>query len=49
MLVYRASDVKLSWKNNENEKGEMGGAPTSCGYVKEGLGTPHKSNIVLIT
>lgn len=35
MIAYRASDVKLSWKDHTNS-GEMG-VPKICGYVKEGL------------
>lgn len=35
MVAYRTSDVKMSWKHPHN--GRMGGAPLTCGYVKEGL------------
>lgn len=35
MVAYKQSDVKLNWNN---QHGEMGGAPMTCGYVKEGLG-----------
>lgn len=33
MIAYRASDVRLSWKNHEHE-GHF--EPGKCGYVKEG-------------
>lgn len=36
MIVYKASDVKLSWQHHHTE-GEMG-VPKTCGYIKEGLG-----------
>lgn len=47
MIVYKASDVKLSWQHN-HPPGEMG-APKTCGYVKEpfdleGSGHEHKDN-----
>lgn len=37
MIAYKASDIKLSWQN-KHKSDEMG-APKTCGYVKEGLGT----------
>lgn len=36
MLIYKASDVKLSWQHIENGEGHTHGAPKTCGYVKEG-------------
>ncbi|XP_053946892.1 ADAM 17-like protease isoform X3 [Anastrepha ludens] len=34
MVAYRTSDVKFNWNKNGNGQG---GAPMTCGYVKEGL------------
>lgn len=34
MVAYRASDVKLSWENNDRQNHEV---TAKCGYVKEGL------------
>lgn len=36
MVAYRLSDVTINWQHPD--KGDMGGAPLTCGYVKEGLG-----------
>lgn len=36
MVAYRTSDIKMNWQHPQ--KGDMGGAPLTCGYVKEGLG-----------
>ena len=36
MIVYKASDVKLSWEHYENGEGHTHSAPKTCGYVKEG-------------
>lgn len=36
MIVYKASDVKLSWEHYQNGEGHTHGAPKTCGYVKEG-------------
>lgn len=38
MIVYKASNVKLSWEHNEGDgdEGHTHGAPKTCGYVKEG-------------
>ncbi|XP_005185392.4 ADAM 17-like protease isoform X1 [Musca domestica] len=35
MVAYRTSDIKMNWQHPQ--KGDMGGAPLTCGYVKEGL------------
>lgn len=34
MVAYKASDVKLSWDNHENDDEHF--VPGKCGYVKEG-------------
>ncbi|KAF5295964.1 hypothetical protein FQA39_LY12736 [Lamprigera yunnana] len=34
MIVYRGSDVKLSWENSKFNSNEVG--PKICGYIKEG-------------
>lgn len=39
MIVYKASDVKLSWEHFENGEGHTHSAPKTCGYVKEESGT----------
>lgn len=36
MIVYKASDVKLSWEHYRDGQGHTHGAPKTCGYVKEG-------------
>lgn len=36
MVAYRTSDIQMNWQHPH--KGDMGGAPLTCGYVKEGLG-----------
>lgn len=35
MITYRSSDIKLSWHHHHDP---ATGAPSTCGYVKEGLG-----------
>lgn len=35
MIVYKASDVKLSWEHYQNGEGHTHGSPKTCGYVKE--------------
>lgn len=36
MIVYKASDVKLSWEHYQDGQGHTHGAPKTCGYIKEG-------------
>lgn len=36
MVVYKQSDVKLSWEANGTDEGNA--FPKVCGYVKEGAG-----------
>lgn len=38
MIIYKSSDVKLSWEHFEHGEGHTHGAPKTCGYVKEELG-----------
>ncbi|XP_044593060.1 ADAM 17-like protease [Cotesia glomerata] len=35
MIIYKASDVKLSWEHVENGEGHTHGVPKTCGYIKE--------------
>ncbi|CAB0038723.1 unnamed protein product [Trichogramma brassicae] len=35
MIIYKASDVKLSWEHYHNGEGHTHGAPKTCGYIKE--------------
>ncbi|KAF5275866.1 hypothetical protein FQR65_LT04105 [Abscondita terminalis] len=35
MIVYRGSDVKLSWERNKHSYDDVG--PKICGYIKEGI------------
>lgn len=37
MIVYKSSDVKLSWEHYEDGEGHTHGAPRTCGYVKDNL------------
>lgn len=37
MVAYRTSDVKLNWRDHNGSDKNTGGAPMTCGYVKEGL------------
>ncbi|XP_011500882.1 PREDICTED: ADAM 17-like protease [Ceratosolen solmsi marchali] len=36
MIIYKVSDVKLSWEHYQNGEGHTHGAPKTCGYIKEG-------------
>ncbi|XP_063974850.1 ADAM 17-like protease isoform X1 [Diachasmimorpha longicaudata] len=37
MIMYKASDVKLSWEHvDKNGEGHTHGVPRTCGYVQEG-------------
>ncbi|KAL5283968.1 ADAM17 family protein [Megaselia abdita] len=36
MVVYKTSDVKLNWRDHTGNDKNTGGAPMTCGYVKEG-------------
>lgn len=35
MIVYKGSNVKLSWEHYQDGQGHTHGAPKTCGYVKE--------------
>jgi disintegrin and metalloproteinase domain-containing protein 17 len=36
MIIYKVSDVKLSWEHYQNGEGHTHGAPKTCGYIREG-------------
>lgn len=36
MVAYKTSDVKLNWRDHNESDKNTGGAPMTCGYVKEG-------------
>lgn len=38
MIIYKSSDVKLSWEHFQDGEGHTHGVPKTCGYVKEELG-----------
>ncbi|XP_015522611.1 ADAM 17-like protease [Neodiprion pinetum] len=38
MIVYKGSNVKLSWEHYEGGEGHTHGVPKTCGYVKEDAG-----------
>lgn len=35
MIIYKSSDVKLSWEHYQDGEGHTHGVPKTCGYVKE--------------
>jgi len=37
MIIYKSSDVKLSWEHYQDGEGHTHGTPKTCGYVKEDL------------
>lgn len=37
MIIYKSSDVKLSWEHYKDGEGHTHGAPKTCGYIKENL------------
>lgn len=37
MIVYKSSDVKLSWEHYQDGEGHTHGVPKTCGYVKENM------------
>lgn len=39
MIIYKSSDVKLSWEHYQDGEGHTHGTPKTCGYVKEDLST----------
>lgn len=39
MIVYKGSNVKLSWEHYEGDEGHTHGVPKTCGYVKEDAGS----------
>lgn len=41
MIIYKSSDVKLSWEHYKDGEGHTHGAPKTCGYVKENLSMVH--------
>lgn len=45
MIIYKSSDVKLSWEHYKDGEGHTHGAPKTCGYVKENLSTVLSHNI----
>lgn len=36
MVAYKTSDVKLNWRDHGSTDHNTGGAPMTCGYIKEG-------------
>lgn len=50
MIIYKSSDVKLSWEHYKDGEGHTHGAPKTCGYVKENLSMillQYKCNIII--
>jgi len=37
MIIYKSSDVKLSWEHYQDGEGHTHGTPKTCGYVKEDI------------